>query len=166
MPRRIRRRSDDRRIVGRNVLDDRRPPTSELGYDAAWQRVAKHRRRADCHLCQVCLSAGRQTAANDVDRIIPIHVRPDWRLELANTQVICRPHHRMKTGEDARRYGSSTAQRLTAVQLAARSAALLLKQAPRAAPPGGIGQTWACSATNRVPPDVRAAAKLGAGGVT
>jgi hypothetical protein len=79
--------------------------------------------------------------------------------------VICRPHHRQKTGEDARRYGSSTAQRLTSAQHEARRAAWVLTHAPRAAPPGGVGQTWACYATNRVPPDVRAAAKLGAGGV-
>jgi 5-methylcytosine-specific restriction protein A len=164
MPNRIPRRSDRAvpRVVSVTAL--RHASANNLVYDAAWKRVAKARRRAD-GICQACLAEGRITAASDVDHVIPVHVRPDWRLEFDNTQAICRPHHRRKTQEDARRYGSSTAQRLTPSQHAARLAAQALARPPRAAPPGGVGQTWPCSSENRVPPDVRAAAQLGAGGV-
>lgn len=138
MPKRIQRRSDRPSAIGRNVLDHRRPPSRELGYDSHWQRVAQQRRHEDCYLCQLCLQTDRLTSSSDVDHIVPIHVRPDWRLEFDNTQVICRSHHRRKTILDARRYGSSTATTLTEGQRQARFAAQQLLHAPRSARGGPV----------------------------
>jgi 5-methylcytosine-specific restriction protein A len=89
----------------RTATELHRPTPRARGYDRAWNKVAKQRRSADNWLCQPCLSEGRVTASNEVDHVIPIHVRPDWRLEFYNTQVICRCCHRRKTLDDARRYG-------------------------------------------------------------
>jgi 5-methylcytosine-specific restriction protein A len=136
MPGRIKRRSELKTHAGRSHLDLRRGTARDLGYDHHWQRVAQQRRTADNHLCQLCLAENRLTPSSDVDHIIPLHVRPDWRLEFDNTQVICRPHHRKKTSADARRYGSSTAEILSAEQHAARLLARQLVRAPRAAPRG------------------------------
>jgi 5-methylcytosine-specific restriction endonuclease McrA len=138
MPGRIKRRSELTTRIGRRQLDARRGTSADLGYDHHWQRVAKQRRSADNHLCQLCLAENRLTPSSDVDHIIPLHVRLDWRLEFDNTQVICRPHHRKKTSADARRYGSSTAESLSAEQHAARLLARQLVHAPRAYPRGEV----------------------------
>jgi 5-methylcytosine-specific restriction protein A len=138
MARRIKRRSELKTHVGRSDLDARRGTSRDLGYDHHWQRVAKLRREADNHLCQLCLAENRLTPSSDVDHIVPLHVRLDWRLEFDNTQVICRPHHRKKTSADARRYGSSTAQTLTADQERERMIARQLVHAPRAGPGGPV----------------------------
>ena len=114
-----------------SVLAVRRATPSARGYDAAWRRVARARREIDHWLCQPCLAEGRLTAANDVDHIVPIHVRPDWRLELYNTQVICRVCHRRKTIDDARRYGSSETRTLTDQQTQARDEVKQLARPPR-----------------------------------
>jgi 5-methylcytosine-specific restriction endonuclease McrA len=138
MPHRITRRSERLPHVGRSVVAARHATACELIYDAAWQRVARLRRHADCYLCQICLAEEALTASSDVDHIIPIHVRPDWRLEFDNTQVICRSHHRRKSIADARRYGSSTARVLTPAQQQARRAAQQLMHAPRSARGGPV----------------------------
>lgn len=137
MPRKIRRRSDLVKPVGRPVASLRRPTTCQMGYDSAWERLANCRRNEDYGLCQACLERRRLEVSSDVDHIIPIHVRPDWRLELDNTQVLCRTHHRKKTHEDSLRYGSSTATSLTVEQRKAREEANLLAKPPRS--PGGEG---------------------------
>ena len=123
----------------RSELNDRIPAATELhrptarerGYDAAWSKVAQRRREADHWLCQPCLREGRITASNEVDHIIPIHVRPDWRLEFENTQVICRCCHRRKTNEDTQRYGSSESRVINHDQRCARDAAARMKIPPR-----------------------------------
>jgi 5-methylcytosine-specific restriction endonuclease McrA len=138
MAQRLTRRSELKTRLGRSDLDVRRGTSRDLGYDHHWQRVAKQRRTADNHLCQLCLAEDRLTPSSVVDHIIPLHVRLDWRLEFDNTQVICRPHHRKKTSADARRYGSSTAETLSADQERARLLARQLVHAPRAAPRGEV----------------------------
>jgi 5-methylcytosine-specific restriction endonuclease McrA len=125
----------------RSELNERMISVQELhrgtpaarGYDAAWNRLAKLRRKADDWFCQPCLTTGRLSASNEVDHIIPIHVRPDWRLEFDNTQVICRPCHRRKTNDDTLRYGSSESREINHDQRCARDEAMRMKVPPRGA---------------------------------
>jgi 5-methylcytosine-specific restriction endonuclease McrA len=94
--------------------------------------VAAVRRQLDCSLCQPCLNRDRLQPARTVDHIVPLHVRPDWRLELENTQVICNDCHRRKTLADSQRYGSSTARNLTEAQRNERQVVQGLRDPPRA----------------------------------
>ena len=138
MPKRLKRRSDTRRLVGRNIYEVRRGSSSSQGYDAEWERIAKRRRQLDYYLCQECLKRGLSTSAKDVDHIIPLHVRIDWRLELGNTQVLCRMHHRAKTEHDNQLFGSSTEANVSAIQQTRRDAARRLQEPPRGAGAGQI----------------------------
>ncbi|WP_390620213.1 HNH endonuclease [Blastopirellula retiformator] len=127
----MKRRSETVKRVGRSNIEVRRPSPRSLGYDADWERVAKHRRELDRYLCQTCLEQGLLTSATDVDHIIPLHVRIEWRLELGNTQVLCRTHHRRKTEQDKQLFGSSTASSLTAEQQTRRDTLRRLQEPPR-----------------------------------
>ena len=164
MPRRLKRRSETIRCIGRNGADIARPSRHALGYDAAWDKLATLRRNEDFGLCQMCLADDFLTVASDVDHIIPIHVRPDWRLVLGNTQVLCRLHHCCKTRDDGRRYGSSTAVSLTPEQRQARCDAEKLSTPPR--DPGGYPFSGDVSAAERMPPCAHFPAKLGGGGIS
>lgn len=138
MPKRLKRRSDSKRRVGRDIYEVRRGSSSSQGYDADWERIAKRRRQLDYYLCQECLKRGLATSAKDVDHIIPLHVRVDWRLELGNTQVLCRMHHRAKTEQDNELYGSSTEVNVSAIQQTRRDAARRLQEPPRGPGAGQI----------------------------
>jgi 5-methylcytosine-specific restriction endonuclease McrA len=65
-----------------------------------------------------------------VDHILPIYVRPDWRLEIGNTQVLCDPCHKRKTSDDIEKYGRRIGTP-TPQQLANRQRANELEQPPR-----------------------------------
>ena len=115
----------------RTACELHRGTPAERGYDRDWMLVARERREVDSRLCQPCLCEGRITASNEVDHIIPIHVRPDWRLEFGNTQVICRCCHRRKTLEDVARYGSSESRVVSEDQRCARDEAMRIEIPPR-----------------------------------
>ena len=115
----------------RRPVDRRRGTPAERGYDATWAAVARWRRRLDKHLCQPCNASGRLTPSKTVDHIVPLHVRPGWRREIGNTQVICPSCPGLKTAADSARYGSSTQERLSEGQQAARAEARLMCVPPR-----------------------------------
>ena len=110
---------------------DDRSSARVRGYDGAWQRVAACRRQLDRWLCQRCLQFDRLTLASLVDHIVPLHVRPDWRLVLANTQVLCPACHQRKSADDARQYGSSAATSLSREQQQERDRAFEMESPPR-----------------------------------
>jgi len=122
---------DEHAALAARMYDRNRGSTSQRGYDSTWERVAERRRHLDCGLCQTCLNEGLVTASQIVDHIIPLHVRPDWRLEINNTQVLCHPCHTRKTSDDVRRYGGRTRTNLSSAQLENRRAAMRLTSAPR-----------------------------------
>jgi 5-methylcytosine-specific restriction enzyme A len=122
---------DEHKALAQRVYDERRGKPSQRGYDAAWQPVAKMRRYLDAGLCQRCKATGRLTRSVLVDHIIPIYVRPDWRLEIDNTQVLCTLCHGAKCGDDLRKYGGRMQRSLSASQRAERACAQQLEQPPR-----------------------------------
>jgi 5-methylcytosine-specific restriction enzyme A len=122
---------DQHRGTYSHTSDTRRGTAPQRGYDRAWSAVADARRQLDYGLCQPCRQEDYVTPARIVDHILPLHVRPDWRLVLGNTQVICAACHQQKTTEDNQRYGSSTQQQLTSEQMENRKRALELSEPSR-----------------------------------
>src|SRR3954468_22396623 len=117
--------------IAQRAFDQRRGSAEERGYDRAWKKVAQHRRNLDFYLCQDCLAHGRLITSNLVDHIIPIHVRPDWRLVIDNTQVLCTICHGRKSGEDLVRYGGRGRIELSFQQRQHRDEAMQLIRPPR-----------------------------------
>lgn len=122
---------DDHLPLAHRYWDERRGSTTERGYDGAWERIAEQRRQLDCFICQMCLLENLVRAAKLVDHIVPIHVRPDWRLEIGNTQVLCYDCHTRKTSDDMQRYGGRANKNLTTEQINNRVEAQALTQTPR-----------------------------------
>ncbi len=100
MPNRIKRRCD----VSPNRPATRQTP-AERGYDTLWRNV-REAYFADHPLCEDCLDEGVPNPEYiEVDHVIPIHIRPDLRLDMTNLRSRCRRHHKLKTDEDQRFYG-------------------------------------------------------------
>ena len=144
-------------------------PQTNVATTAAWSKVAAWRRRLDFGLCQDCLRLDLLALSSLVDHIVPIYVRPDWRLDIGNTQVLCVYCHRRKTSADLRRYGHRDGV-TTLLQKHNRQQSQQLIQPPSAdenpgndEPVGGSQSLPPC-AENQTPPDARFSAKLGWGG--
>ena len=90
------------------VPDFARSRADQRGYDYAWSLV-RDRRRSLSPFCVRCEAKDLVTAVEIVDHIIPVVIRPDLRLKIANTQSLCRSCHAEKTSEDARTYGGRLA---------------------------------------------------------
>src|SRR5579863_9629475 len=74
----------------------RRPSSAAQGYDATWRRLRVMHLNSN-PLCIVCLAEDRVTVATEVDHRIPIIVRPDLRLDMANLDSLCASCHSKKT---------------------------------------------------------------------
>jgi 5-methylcytosine-specific restriction enzyme A len=78
---------------------------AERGYDEAWRRLRASYYR-EHPLCEDCLDEGVYSPEGiEVDHVIPIHVRPDRRLDGTNLRSRCVTHHRRKTQQDIAQYG-------------------------------------------------------------
>lgn len=124
---------DEHRPLAQRLLDKRRGLPAERGYDRAWKQIALARRRLDFYLCQDCLAHDMVVSSNLVDHIVPIHVRPDWRLEIDNTQVLCTACHGRKSGQDLVRFGGRGPVALNNLQRRNRAEVQRLAAPPRAA---------------------------------
>lgn len=74
-------------------FDKERAPSSQRGYDAAWQKL----RREFLKHNQFCKCNERAT---DVDHIESVASRPDLRLVWSNLRAMCHPCHSRRTARD------------------------------------------------------------------
>lgn len=85
---------------------DKRRAASDRGYDWDWAKLsARHKRENP--LCKACLELGFVVAAEITDHVVPVHVRPDLRMDESNLQSLCRGCHTRKTNEDTKKYGAA-----------------------------------------------------------
>lgn len=83
----------------------KRPSASERGYDHDWAKLREWRLTRN-PVCEHCEAAGKVSYEGlIVDHKIPVHVRPDLRLDIDNTQTLCRSCHARKTEADIAKYG-------------------------------------------------------------
>src|SRR5712692_5861146 len=78
----------------RRQVNQSRKTTKARGYHGNWERIRARRLREE-PLCRECLKAGRTTAANEVDHIIP-RARGGTDAD-DNLQSLCKPCHSTKT---------------------------------------------------------------------
>lgn len=71
----------------------------ERGYGWQWEKTRKQVIQRDKGLCQRCLTAGKVTAGNECDHIIP--KARGGSDDLSNLRLLCRPCHRAVTARDA-----------------------------------------------------------------
>lgn len=69
------------------------------GYDWAWRKQRKRILARDRGLCQMCLRAGRVTAATEVDHIV--NKASGGSDADTNLEAICSPCHAIKTRAEA-----------------------------------------------------------------
>ena len=86
---------------------EHRRSASDRGYDRDWAALrAAHLRAAP--FCAWCESRGvLEFGRLIVDHVLPVHVRPDLRLDPLNLQTLCRGCHRTKTDRDIARWGAA-----------------------------------------------------------
>jgi 5-methylcytosine-specific restriction protein A len=83
------------------ALDQVRGSFRDRDYDASWDRTSL-RHREEEPLCRLCKAAGRRTAAQLVDHIVP--KRAGGTDDGSNLQSLCRRCHDAKTRRDAATY--------------------------------------------------------------
>jgi len=69
-----------------------------------WTKLSRNFRKK-YPLCSMCRDRGIINEAKEVDHVVPINLGGaiwDW----ANLQGLCRRHHRLKTMNDKKKYGS------------------------------------------------------------
>jgi 5-methylcytosine-specific restriction protein A len=76
------------------IIDQRRPSSTERGYDAAWRAVRKQFIAAH-PICSAC-----PAPATDADHVQSIAERPDLRLKWSNLRPYCHAHHSERTARD------------------------------------------------------------------
>ena len=116
VPRSLRRRRDAATEAG-VVARKTELSASERGYDWQWVKFANAIRDERGGLCEDCLDEGGlpmamqslidAKQAHACDHVIPLHVRPDLKLNSGNIRIRCDRHHAIKTAEDVKRYGAA-----------------------------------------------------------
>jgi 5-methylcytosine-specific restriction endonuclease McrA len=76
--------------------DRRRGTASQRGYDAGWRKLRARFLAANPQ----CEHPGCRSAANEVDHIQSVRLRPDLRLEWSNLRALCKPHHSQRTARE------------------------------------------------------------------
>jgi 5-methylcytosine-specific restriction protein A len=73
----------------------KRPTSTQMGYDADWRRLrAAFLSAHPLCMCDDCQEGKKRvTLATVVDHIEPIAERPDLRLEWSNLRSMSKPHH-------------------------------------------------------------------------
>jgi 5-methylcytosine-specific restriction protein A len=86
--------------------DEWRGTAASRGYDSDWVKVRTAALKRDHYLCQHCMKDCLLTEAKDVDHIVPVRTAPELRLNINNTQSLCRSCHQIKTVADAIKHAS------------------------------------------------------------
>lgn len=82
-------------------FDARRGSSWQRGYNTEWRKLRRMHLASE-PLCRFCFEKGLLVAADTVDHIIRIAVRPDLRLDDTNLRSLCGPcHSEMTAREDA-----------------------------------------------------------------
>lgn len=77
-----------------------RPPASQRGYDAEWQKLrAQHLAKQAYCQCQQCKRSLSPAKADMVDHIVPHRGDDRLRLDPNNLQSMLRSHHSRKTAK-------------------------------------------------------------------
>lgn len=111
-------------------LLEMRQAAHKRGYDYKWSKATKWARNRDLGLCQPCKRMRLTVVSELTDHIIPLHVRPDWRLLMENLESQCRKCHREKTNKDNEIYGSRECRYLTMQQRHNRCRAAEMNKPP------------------------------------
>ena len=82
---------------------ERRPSSTQRGYDRLWYKVRNRFKKAN-PLCRLCKLAGRIVPASVVDHRVPIS-EGGARLDPANLQSLCKPCHDHKTATEDGGFG-------------------------------------------------------------
>jgi len=80
----------------RRQYDDRRPSSSERGYDRRWQKARTHYLQ-EHPLCVECEKQGKVVSATTVDHIQPYREGQVSFYDRSNWQSLCDYHHKAKS---------------------------------------------------------------------